>query len=131
MDEGHKYTYVACGAVVARYLVHHPKSPSIDKSRFTNDFDNTTSSGSATEATTEVSDDDRSESRSDTGAIVDGVIGGLAVLCWTAFAVICLLRKSRDQKPQTTPETGPGDGRSTGPDRNGQLTQGIGWIEGV
>ncbi|KAG4254028.1 hypothetical protein FPRO03_06368 [Fusarium proliferatum] len=108
MDEGHKYTYVACGAVVARYLAHHPKSPGIDKSPFTNDIDNTTSSGSATEATAEVSDGDRSESRSDMGAIFGGATGGLAVVCGTAVAVVYLLRESRAQKPEATPEKGQG-----------------------
>ncbi|SCN75740.1 uncharacterized protein FFB20_04985 [Fusarium fujikuroi] len=86
MDEGHKHTYVACGAVVARYLGHHPKSPGIDKSRFTNDIDN----------------------RGDVGAIFGGVTGGLAVVCGTAVAIIYLLRESRAQKPEATPEKGQG-----------------------
>ncbi|KAF5586556.1 hypothetical protein FPCIR_7849 [Fusarium pseudocircinatum] len=66
----------------------------------------TDSSGSATEATAGVSYDNRSESRSDTGAIVSGVVGGLAVVCETAVAVIYLLRKSHAQKLETTLETG-------------------------
>ncbi|KAF5248269.1 hypothetical protein FANTH_5987 [Fusarium anthophilum] len=68
----------------------------------------TTSSGSATEATAEISDDNRSESRSDTGAIVGGVVGGPVVLCATTVAVLYLLRKSRTQKLETTPEMGQG-----------------------
>ncbi|KAF5713581.1 hypothetical protein FMUND_7821 [Fusarium mundagurra] len=105
----YKYTYVTCGAVAATdtYCISS-KSPGIDKSRFTKYIDNTTSSGSATEATAEVSDDNRSESRRDSGAIVGGAIVGLIVVCETAVAMLYLLRNSCAQKPKTTPETGQG-----------------------
>ncbi|KAF4422175.1 hypothetical protein FACUT_10716 [Fusarium acutatum] len=123
MDEGHKYTYVASGAVAATdtYCIT-PKVSAFTKtvsqttstsetSKASNDTKavietSNTSSGSATEATAKVSDDNRSKLRSSTGAIVGGVVGGLDVLCGTAVAVIYLLRKSRAQKPETTPETG-------------------------
>ncbi|KAK2670792.1 hypothetical protein RAB80_013214 [Fusarium oxysporum f. sp. vasinfectum] len=125
MDEGHKYTYVACDAAAATDTYYiTPEVPALTKtvsqttspsetSKASSDTTavtetSTTSSGSATEATAEVSDDNRSESRSNTGAIVGGVVGGLAVACGTAVAVIYLLRKSRAQKPETTPETGQG-----------------------
>ncbi|KAF5675498.1 hypothetical protein FCIRC_7482 [Fusarium circinatum] len=68
----------------------------------------TTSSGSATEATAEIPDDNRSDSRSDTGTIVGGVVGRLDGLCGTVVTVIYLIRKSRTQKLETTPETGQG-----------------------
>ncbi|KAJ4277826.1 hypothetical protein NW764_007859 [Fusarium oxysporum] len=123
MDEGHKYTYVACDAAAATDTYYiTPEVPALTKtvsqttspsetSKASSDITavtetSTTSSGSATEATAEVSDDNRSESRSNTGAIVGGVVGGLTVVCGTAVAVIYLLRKSRAQKPETTPETG-------------------------
>ncbi|KAF4494597.1 hypothetical protein FAGAP_9287 [Fusarium agapanthi] len=122
MDQGHRYTYIACGAVAAKDTYYiTPKAPALttavsqttstsETSKASSDTTavteiSTTSSGSATEAPSEVSDDNRSESRSDTGAIVSGVVGGLAVLCGTAVAVIYLLRKSRAQKLEATPET--------------------------
>ncbi|KAF5549686.1 hypothetical protein FPHYL_9586 [Fusarium phyllophilum] len=125
MDEGQKYTYVACGALAATDTYYiTPKVPALTKavpqttstsktSKPSSDTTaatetSTTSSGGATEATAEVSDDNRSESRSDTGAIVGGVVAGLAVVCGTAVAVIYLLRGTRAQKPETTPETGQG-----------------------
>ncbi|KAF5628773.1 uncharacterized protein FTJAE_8723 [Fusarium tjaetaba] len=121
MDEGHKYTYVACGAVAATDTFYiTPKAPALTKpvSQTTSTSEtskpssdttavtetSTTSSGSATEATAEVFNGNRSESRSDTGAIV----GGLAVVCGTAVAVIYLLRRKSAQKLETTPETGKG-----------------------
>ncbi|KAF5613241.1 uncharacterized protein FSUBG_971 [Fusarium subglutinans] len=125
MDEGHKYTYIAGGAVAAAdayYITQKARAltravsqttstsetskPSSDTTAATET--STTSSGSATEATAEISDDNRSESRSDTGAIVGGVVEGLAVLYRTAVAVIYLPRKSRTQKLETTPGTGQG-----------------------
>lgn len=41
-------------------------------------------------------------------AIFGGATGGLAVVCGTAVAVIYLLRESRAQKPEATPEKGQG-----------------------
>ncbi|KAG9496723.1 hypothetical protein J7337_011505 [Fusarium musae] len=125
MDEGHKYTYVACGAAAVTDTFYiTPKVPALTKtvSQTTSTSEtskpssdttaatetSTTSSGSATEATAEVSDGNRSESRSDTGAIVGGVVGGLAVGCGTAVTVIYLLRRKSAQKLETTPETGKG-----------------------
>ncbi|KAF5988394.1 hypothetical protein FBULB1_1497 [Fusarium bulbicola] len=119
MDEGHKYTYIAGGAVVAAdayYITQEAPAltravsqttPTSETSKASSDTTaatetSTTSSGSATEATAEISDDNRSESRSDTGAIVGGVVEGLAGLWGTAVAVIYLLRKSRTQKLETT-----------------------------
>ncbi|KAF9767332.1 hypothetical protein IL306_000122 [Fusarium sp. DS 682] len=123
MDEGHKYTYIACGVVAATDTYYiTPKIPALTKavSQTTSTTEtskpssyttavtetSTTSSGSANEATAETSDDSSAHSGSSTGTIVGGVVGGLAVVCGTAVAVIYLLRRNRGQQPEATPETG-------------------------
>ncbi|KAF4968780.1 hypothetical protein FSARC_3909 [Fusarium sarcochroum] len=121
MDEGHKYTYVACGAVAATDTYYNtPKVPALTKdatqttstaetsepsSDTTDATPSTTLSESATETATEASDDSAAPSPSNTGAIVGGVVGGLAVVCGTAIAAIYLLRRNRGRKAETTPET--------------------------
>ncbi|KAF4435734.1 hypothetical protein F53441_13438 [Fusarium austroafricanum] len=125
MDEGHKYTYVACGAVAATDTYYiTPKVPPLSKtvtqkastietSELSSDTTavtetSTTSSESATETTEEASNDNTAPSGSNTGAIVGGVVGGLAVICGTGIAAIYLLRRNRSQKSEATPETGQG-----------------------
>ncbi|KAJ4257361.1 hypothetical protein NW762_008480 [Fusarium torreyae] len=132
MDEGHKYTYVACGAVAATDTYYYtPKVPALTKdapqttktaetsepSSDTLDVTpSTTLSESATETTTEASDDSTAPPPSNTGAIVGGVVGGLAVVCGTAIAAIYLLRKNRVRKAETTPETESGPGMAEAPE---------------
>ncbi|KAL5605237.1 hypothetical protein FOVSG1_005384 [Fusarium oxysporum f. sp. vasinfectum] len=102
MDEGHKYTYVACDAAAATDTYYiTPKVPALTKA-----VSQTTSPSETSKASSDkhhlVGKRHRSHCR------VGGIVGGLAVVCGTAVAVIYLLRKSRAQKPETTPETGQG-----------------------
>ncbi|KAF5973773.1 hypothetical protein FCOIX_8631 [Fusarium coicis] len=77
MDEGHKYTPGIDKTVSQTTPTSETSKPSSDTTAVTET--STTSSGSVTEATAEVPNGNRSELRSDTGAIVGGVVGGLAV----------------------------------------------------
>ncbi|OBS25388.1 hypothetical protein FPOA_05921 [Fusarium poae] len=129
MDEGHKYTYMACGAVAATdTFFMTPKVPQLTKSGTetttaetsepsTDTTDETTPSETASETATEASDDNSPHPSSNVGAIVGGVVGGLAVVCGTAIAALYLLRKNHDHRPETeeanaeaTRTTTPNDG---------------------
>ncbi|KAJ0148822.1 putative E3 ubiquitin-protein ligase ARI8 [Fusarium oxysporum f. sp. albedinis] len=103
MDEGHKYTYVACDAAAATDTYYiTPEVPALTKT-----VSQTTSPSETSKASSDITAvTETSTTSSNTGAIVGGVVGGLTVVCGTAVAVIYLLRKSRAQKPETTPETG-------------------------
>ncbi|KAK6715976.1 hypothetical protein SNK04_006931 [Fusarium graminearum] len=110
MDEGHKYTYMACGAVAATdTFFMTPKVP--------HTTDETTPSETLSETVTEASDNNGSRRSSNVGAIVGGVVGGLAVVCGTAIAALYLLRKNNEHKPKSekgtseaTSPTSPNDG---------------------
>ncbi|CEI62666.1 hypothetical protein FVEN_g5194 [Fusarium venenatum] len=113
MDEGDKYTYMACGAVVVTdTFFMTPKVPQLTKPNTeamtvetsepsTNTTDETTPSETASETATEASDDNDPHPSSNVGAMVSGVVGGLAVVCGTAIATLYSLRKNRDHKPET------------------------------
>ncbi|GKU16425.1 unnamed protein product [Fusarium langsethiae] len=112
MDEGHKYTYMACGAVAATdTFFMTPQVPQLTKpgtetmtaktSETSNGTTETTPSETASETATEASDDNNPRPNSNVGAIVGGVVGGLAVVCGTAIAALYLLRKNREHKPKS------------------------------
>ncbi|KAL6916089.1 hypothetical protein ACHAP8_006320 [Fusarium lateritium] len=108
MDEGDKYTYMACGAVAATdTFFMTPKVPQLTKpgtetmtaetsESSTNTADETTPSETTSETAAKASDDNDPHPSSNVGAIVGGVVGGLAVICGTAIAALYLLRKNRD-----------------------------------
>ncbi|KAM0376351.1 hypothetical protein ACHAPY_007679 [Fusarium culmorum] len=129
MDEGHKYTYMACGAVAATdTFFMTPKVPQLTKpgtetltaetsGPSSSTTDETTPSETLSETVTEASDNNGSRRSSNVGAIVGGVVGGLAVVCGTAIAALYLLRKNNEHKPErekgtseATSPTSPNDG---------------------
>lgn len=129
MDEGHKYTYMACGAVAATdTFFMTPKVPQLTKpgpetltaetsGPSSSTTDETTPSETLSETVTEASDNNGSRRSSNVGAIVGGVVGGLAVVCGTAIAALYLLRKNNEHKPKSekgtseaTSPTSPNDG---------------------
>jgi hypothetical protein len=133
MDEGHKYTYMACGAVAATdtfFLT--PKVPQLTKpdtetmtaetSEASSDTtDGTAPSETASETATEASDDNGPHPNSNVGAIVGGVVGGLAVVCGTAIAALYLLRRNREQKPESEKGTAEATGPTQPDDRPKEL----------
>uniref|UniRef100_A0A098DKK6 Mid2 domain-containing protein n=1 Tax=Gibberella zeae (strain ATCC MYA-4620 / CBS 123657 / FGSC 9075 / NRRL 31084 / PH-1) TaxID=229533 RepID=A0A098DKK6_GIBZE len=129
MDEGHKYTYMACGAVAATdTFFMTPKVPQLTKpgpetltaetsGPSSSTTDETTPSETLSETVTEASDNNGSRRSSNVGAIVGGVVGGLAVVCGTAIVALYLLRKNNEHKPKSekgtseaTSPTSPNDG---------------------
>ncbi|RFN44453.1 hypothetical protein FIE12Z_11312 [Fusarium flagelliforme] len=125
MDEGHTYTQMGCGAVfVTDTFFITPQVPQLTKPGTTE----TTMAAETLEPTSDTTDETApSETASETanegsgphpssnvGAIVGGVVGGLAVICGTAIAALYLLRKNRDDGPETekgtvAKSTTPGD----------------------
>jgi hypothetical protein len=111
MDEGHTYTQMGCGAVfVTDTFFMTPKVPQLTKPGTTE----TTMTAETLEPTSDTTDETAPSETAETaneasgphpnsnvGAIVGGVVGGLAVICGTAIAALYLLRKNRDNRPET------------------------------
>ncbi|KAH7173809.1 uncharacterized protein B0J16DRAFT_197746 [Fusarium flagelliforme] len=125
MDEGHTYTQMGCGAVfVTDTFFMTPQVPQLTKPGTTQTTMTAETLNSTSDTTDETAPSETAETAneasgphpsSNVGAIVAGVVGGLAVICGTAIAALYLLRKNRDDRPETEkgtttkPKT-PGDG---------------------
>ena len=68
-----------------------------------------------------------SGSNNNTGAIIGGVIGGLALLCGCIVAVVYILRRSRNRDQRLARPSEEGNQTSETDLKSGSITTGGGW----
>ncbi|KAK6948737.1 hypothetical protein Daesc_010508 [Daldinia eschscholtzii] len=111
--EDQTFLYIACGAeatqiiylptptipITTTQLITEPSSTGATTEEDTiaesSSYSTDTTSNSDPEATTTTSERPTTTTTTNTGAIVGGVLGGLALMCGTVVAVVYILRRSR------------------------------------
>lgn len=96
------FSYIACGATAVTHTLL-PSPTSETRATETDSSSSKTLDGAGTPSTSSepeaASDNEDSGGRlNNTGAIIGGVIGGIALLCISVIATVYLLRRNRNQK---------------------------------